>query len=176
MIALTLLALAMTSPGAGDSLATPARAAITELVRQELLGHYDVESVELLEVKERDGELVGPFPGYGLRTVRAAVHVTRNQSWSRSLHEGMPDWPECDRAASLFLLCRPAGFRFRAEVEVEMAATTDGWRILSRNLRSLRRYPLEKYLICPADKPGATDGEIIRGCFAPSPGNETNRR
>ena len=166
MIALALLALAVTSVSPGDSFTIAARRAISDLAQQELLGHYDVESIELLEVKDRDGEIGGPYPGYGLRTVRAALRATRNKSWSKNLNAGIPTWPECQTAVQLFVLCRPAGFRWSAEIEVDMVATIDGWRILSRNHRSLRRYPLAKYLICPADKPGATDGEIIKGCFA----------
>ena len=170
MISLAALALVMAFVGSEDALSGDVKGAISDMAEAELLGHYDVEAVELLEVKGRDGEIGGAYPGYGLRTVRAVVHATRNKSWSKNLNPDIPTWPECESSTQLFLLCRPVGYRFLAEIEVDIALTTEGWKILSRNHRSMREYPLAKYLICPADKPGAKAKDIINGCFAPSPG------
>jgi hypothetical protein len=169
MKVLVVLVFAASSVAAGEPFEASASRAISDFVTQELSGHYDVESLELVEVRERDGEIGGPYPGYGFRTIQAIVVAVRNGQWSQSLNRGIPNTPECESEVELYLLCRTAGYKFTGQLEVDLVATTDGWKILSRLHRSLRRYPLSRYLHCAADKPGATDREIINGCFASAP-------
>jgi hypothetical protein len=142
---------------------------IRRLIRDELWGHYDVESVSILEVTDHTGEWGTYSQGYGLRAVTARFRALRNGHWSASLNREIPR-SLCDSASQLYLLCRPQGHEFSGSVEVDMAFTVDGWRVLSRHHRNRRAFPLAKYLICRPDPLAPDpDRETIRACFGGGP-------
>ena len=139
------LALLVSSATASDNFAQMAESKIRELVKLELWGHYDVESVSVVATKDHTGEWGGLRNDYGLKTVVAQFEAVRNASWNEKLNRNLSK--NCDQAGSVYLLCQPPGHRFIGKLEVDMAFTTDGWRILGKNYRSLREFVLSKYLV-----------------------------
>ena len=73
--------------------------------------------------------------------------------------------------AEVFIFCRPQGYEFSGTIQVDLGFTVDGWRVLSRHLRSMRSFPLAGYLRCRPDPGGADDDRaILRACFGvPAP-------
>lgn len=148
-----------------DPFASRARQEIERFVDQELWGHYDVQSVSVLEVHDHEGEWGHRHWNYGIRSVTARFRAERNAHWSEQLN---PDLPAdlCDTEALLYLLCRPTGYRFSGTLDLDMVFTVDGWKILSKHHRSLREYPLADYLDCQPDpRQPDRDAAIIRACF-----------
>ena len=45
------------------------------------------------------------------------------------------------------MLCQPEGREYSGKIEVDMAYTADGWKVLSKNVRNLREYVLSGYLL-----------------------------
>jgi hypothetical protein len=80
--------------------------------------------------------------------------------------------PICDSQAELFIFCRPQGYEFSGTVEIDLAFTVDGWRVLSRHLRSLRAFPLAGYLRCrPDPEDPDRNRAVLRACFGVSTAN-----
>jgi len=168
--ALYLLILLLTAGAApDDGFVAAASPELERLIETELLGHYDVDALSLVEVTDRTGEWGGEYPGYGLRSVVADFRARRNATWSAGLNRAVIE-PICDAHAELFLFCRPQGYAFAGTVEVDLAFTVDGWRVLSKHSRSLRAFPLAGYLRCRPD-PGDPDRNraVLRDCFGAAP-------
>ena len=159
------LLLLLAAGSADDAFRSAAAREVHGFIETELWGHYDVLSVELVDVIDRTGEWGGPYPGYGFRSVTADFLAQRNASRDERLNEEIP--PRlCETEAELFLLCRPAGHELSGTLELDMVFTVDGWKILSRHHRSLQAYPLAGYLRChPDPRDPAVDAAVIRACF-----------
>lgn len=143
---LALVVTLLLSPAAAsDNFASIAESEIREFVKLELWGHYDVESVSVLATKEHTAEWGGSRNDYGLKTVVAEFVAVRNGSWNEQLNRNLSE--NCDQAGSVYLLCQPPGHRFTGKLEVDMAFTTDGWKILSKNYKSRRAFVLSEYLL-----------------------------
>jgi hypothetical protein len=130
---------------AAEAFESAAESEIRELIHRELLGHYDIELVSLLEIKDHVGEWDGFQNGYGLKTVVARFAAVRNANWSRNLSRSVAE--NCGEVPSVYLLCQPTGHKFTGKVEVDLAFTKDGWKILSRNYRNMRAFSLSNYLL-----------------------------
>ena len=120
-----------------------AESEIQKLIYNELWGHYELELVSVLKINDRSAEWGGFQNGYGLKTVTARFVAVRNAEWSENLNRAFA----CDQTESVYLLCQPAGHEFAGKVEVDMAFTNDGWKVLSRNYRNLREFVLANYLL-----------------------------
>lgn len=141
------LALVLLSPIAlaDDGREAAAEKEITKLIDDGLLGHYEVELVSVLGIKDRTGEWGGFKNGYGLITVTARFVAVRNARWSEHLNRTLA--AHCEEAGSVYVLCQPEGHEFSGNIEVDMAHTTDGWKVLNRNSRNLREFVLSGYLL-----------------------------
>ena len=128
---------------AQDTFKLAAESEIQKLIYNELWGHYELELVSVLKINDRTAEWGGFQNGYGLKTVTARFVAVRNAEWSENLNRAVA----CDQAESVYLLCQPAGHEFAGKVEVDMAFTNDGWKVLSRNYRNLREFVLANYLL-----------------------------
>ena len=126
-----------------DRFKPAAESEIQKLIYNELWGHYELELVSVLKINDRTAEWGGFQNGYGLKTVIARFVAVRNTEWSENLNRAVA----CDQAESVYLLCQPAGHELAGKVEVDMAFTNDGWKVLSRNYRNLREFVLANYLL-----------------------------
>ena len=126
-----------------DTFKPAAESEIQKLIYNELWGHYELELVSVLKINDRSAEWGGFQNGYGLKTVTARFVAVRNAEWSENLNRAFA----CDQTESVYLLCQPAGHEFAGKVEVDMAFTNDGWKVLSRNYRNLREFVLANYLL-----------------------------
>ncbi len=116
---------------------------IGELIDSELFGHYDVRNISIVSVKDHTAEWGGYDNGYGLKKVVASFVATRNESWNKNLNRDMLK----TSCYALWLVCQPKGHRFEGKVEVDVAYTTQGWIILSRNFRNRSEFLLSNYLL-----------------------------
>lgn len=120
---------------------------IRELIYNELWSHYDVVSVSILETKDHTAEWGGRRNGYGIKTVVAGFVATRNKEWHKNLNRKVVE-ASCNLSSNwLWVLCRPAGYKFEGKLEVDLVATNRGWKILSRNFRNRREFVLSNYLL-----------------------------
>lgn len=161
------LLLLLVAAAPDDPFRSAATQEIRELIHGELWEHYDVTSVSVIDVVDHTGEWGGYHHGYGIRTVATGFVAVRNASWNEGLNRQIPQHL-CDGEAELYLLCRPLGHEFSGIVEVDLAFTVDGWKVLSRNHRNRRRFPLANYLRCDIE-PLDDDAVLIRRCFGASP-------
>ena len=118
---------------------------IRGLINQELMGHYNVSNISILEVKEQSAGWDESYNYYGIRTVVASFLAIRNEEWHASLNRDVLA-DNCDKS-SVWLLCRPEGHRFEGKVKVDVVATVSGWKILNRNFRNIREFVLSGYLL-----------------------------
>jgi hypothetical protein len=130
---------------AKDSFEQVAASQIQELIRNELWNHYDMEQISIQESKDHAAEWGGPKNGYGIKTVVANFVAIRNDKWHKNLNRKSLE-ANCNNT-SVWLLCRPKGYRFEGKVEVDIVATTSGWKILSRNFRNRSEFVLSNYLL-----------------------------
>ena len=162
MLFLFLLILITPAIQAGDMFDKQVTKEIYQLVQYELWGHYDVEKVNILETRDHTAEWGGFKNGYGIKTVTASFATVRNDNWNNNLNKEVLG-ETCDKS-DLWLLCQPQGHRFEGKVEVDVVSTTDGWKILNRNYRNMRRYVLSNYLIL--------DGKHLEGYIIAPIGND----
>jgi hypothetical protein len=144
LLALVLIIISSAIPAA-DTFESGAESEIRALIHSELWEHYDIEMVSVLETKDHTAEWGGYQNGYGLKTVIARFVAVRNRTWSENLNRSIAE--NCDQFSSVYLLCQPAGHKFTGKLEVDMAFTKDGWKILSRNFRNMREFSLSNYLL-----------------------------
>jgi hypothetical protein len=122
-----------------------AKLEIRAFVSTELMGHYTVQDVTMLGTNDHTAEWGGFSNGYGLKTVTARFVAVRNDHWNKGLNRKIAE--NCDQAGNLYVLCQPTGHEFSGKIEVDMAFTEDGWKVLSRNHRNLREFALSNYLL-----------------------------
>lgn len=135
---------------------------ITKFISDELHGHYDVDRVTVLYSNDWTMDGSRNNFGYGLKTIIASFTAIRNANWSEGLNRSLVN--TCSQAGSVYLLCQPLGHTFAGKIEVDMAYTISGWKIISRNFRNRREYILSRYLLL--------EGRPKEGYVLPS--NETN--
>ena len=93
-----------------------------------------------------------------VRRVTASFRALRNESWNPHLNRALP--PELrESSAQLYLPFRARGFEFAGTLDVDLANTVEGWRILNRKHHSMTSFPLDGYLHCPHD-PRSPDREL----------------
>ena len=152
-----------------DPFQSAAITAIRQLIHTELWGHYDLESVSLIASEDRPRDVGGTFEEYEVRRVTARFRAIRNDDWNPHLN---PDLPEHLRESSsqLYLPFRAKGFQFAGTLDVDIANTVDGWRILNRHHHSMTEFPLAGYLHCQPDpRDPDHDLAVIKACFGVSP-------
>lgn len=144
-------------------------AEIEQFIDSALLGHYDVETITIDDVVDRGDDLGAPLREYQVRRVTASFRAIRNAHWSASVNRDVP--VHLRDTAQLFLYFRPVGYTFGGTLDVDMARTVDGWKILSRHHRSLQPFPLAGYLHCGGE-PRPDDSNLtiirIRACLTTS--------
>ncbi len=74
---------------AQDTFKPAAESEIQKLIYSELWGHYELELVSVLKIKDRAAEWGGFQNGYGLKTVTARFVAVRNTEWSENLNRAV---------------------------------------------------------------------------------------
>ena len=171
MIAALSLILALNSAPVptDDPFHSAATTAICQLIHTQLWGHYDLEFVSLIATDDRQSHGDGTLQDYEVCRVTARFRAIRNTYWNPHLN---PDLPEHlrDSSIQLYLPFRPRGYEFAGTLDVDIANTLDGWRILNRHHHSMIEFPLARYLHCQPDPQNPDhDLAIIQACFGVPP-------
>ena len=119
------------------------------IISQDLYGHYDIVSLQVLNV-EAVGQQLGR--DYGLAKVTLEFSTQRNASRNPGLSPAAFEAGGCTPEkvpAWFYLHCGvPAGHVFDGEMELLLVVEkADRWTAVSPNWRTLVSYPLQGYLI-----------------------------
>ena len=119
------------------------------ILSQDLFGHYDIVSLQVLNV-EGVGRQLGR--DYGLAKVTLEFSTRRNATQNPSLSPTAFEAGGCTPAnvpAWFYLHCGvPTGHVFDGEMELLLVVEkSDRWTVVSPNWRTLLSYPLQGYLL-----------------------------
>ena len=132
---------------------------VRKLIEDALWHDYDIDKIQIQEIQEAHDVLSSRFKkDYGLVKVLVKFSAIRNENRSAYVREDgktfslnkqfYEDYESCKKLNHLYLHCGvKKGYVFEGSLNILMATTRKGWKILSDGWRRLSSYPLQGYLL-----------------------------